>query len=102
ARLVFCDGTPDVLAYPRNRRGWGHLCRLLTQANLREESPKGDPHIYRSDLLEWGDGMSLAVLVDPQADADATLLLLRELAGRFGADLRLAVSPGHCGNDRFR
>jgi DNA polymerase III alpha subunit len=43
ARLVFCDGTPDILAYPRDRKGWGNLCRLLTQANLRDESPKGDP-----------------------------------------------------------
>ncbi len=23
ARLVFADGTPDILAYPKNRRGWG-------------------------------------------------------------------------------
>ncbi|TGR73344.1 PHP domain-containing protein, partial [Mesorhizobium sp. M1C.F.Ca.ET.189.01.1.1] len=23
-RLVFGDGTPDILAYPRDRTGWGH------------------------------------------------------------------------------
>ncbi|TIU07155.1 MAG: PHP domain-containing protein, partial [Mesorhizobium sp.] len=40
-RLVFCDGTPDILAYPRDRKGWGHLCRMLTQANLRDENEKG-------------------------------------------------------------
>src|SRR5262245_1030704 len=28
-RLVFSDGTPDILAYPRDRQGWGHLCRML-------------------------------------------------------------------------
>src|SRR5207245_7243395 len=28
ARLVFADGTPDILAYPRTRAGWGRLCRL--------------------------------------------------------------------------
>ena len=54
-RLVFCDGTPDMLAYPQDRKGWGHLCRMLTQANMREESEKGAPRLYRSDLLEWGD-----------------------------------------------
>lgn len=102
ARLVFCDGTPDVLAYPRNRKGWGNLCRLLTQANLREESPKGAPLLYRADLMEWGDCMSLAVLADPEAEAAETLVLLRELAARFGAALRLAVSPAYAGNDRFR
>lgn len=30
ARLIFADGTPDILAYPRDRTGWGKLCRLLT------------------------------------------------------------------------
>ena len=74
ARLVFCDGTPDVLAYPQDRKGWGNLCRLLTQANLREESEKGAPLLYRSDLLEFGDRMSLAVLPDLEADTDETLI----------------------------
>ncbi len=35
ARLVFVDGTPDIIAYPVNRFGWGRLCRLLTKGNLR-------------------------------------------------------------------
>ena len=37
ARLVFTDGTPDILVYPRNRGGWGRLTRLLTLGNLRAE-----------------------------------------------------------------
>ncbi len=49
-RLVFADGTPDMLAYPQNRKGWGHLCRMLTQANFRGE--KGAPHLLQGDLLE--------------------------------------------------
>ena len=102
ARLVFCDGTPDILAYPRDRKGWGNLCRLLTQANLRDESPKGAPLLYRSDLLEWGDCMSLAVLPDLEADTDETLVLLQDLVARFGKDIRLAVAPAYAGNDRFR
>ncbi|MEP4112492.1 MAG: PHP domain-containing protein, partial [Nitratireductor sp.] len=44
-RLVFADATPDVLAYPQDRRGWGHLCRLLSEANMRAESEKGAPRI---------------------------------------------------------
>ena len=63
-RLVFGDGTPDILAYPQDRKGWGHLCRMLTQANLREETEKGKTLLKRSDLLEWGDLLSLAVLPD--------------------------------------
>jgi error-prone DNA polymerase len=42
-RLVFEDATPDILAYPRDRKGWGHLCRMLTQANLREETERALP-----------------------------------------------------------
>ena len=69
---------------------------------MREESEKGAPLLYRSDLLEWGDCMSLAVLPDPEADADETLVLLRGLVDRFGKNIRLAVAPVYAGNDRFR
>src|ERR1017187_3945229 len=29
-RLVFVDGTPDILAYPMDRAAYGRLCRLLS------------------------------------------------------------------------
>src|SRR6266571_365973 len=60
ARLIFCDGTPDVLAYPRDRAGWGKLCRLLTRGNLRAE--KGDCILHLDDLLEHADGLELVVM----------------------------------------
>ena len=37
ARLVFADGTPDIVAYPRTRLGWGRLTRLLTTGNMRSK-----------------------------------------------------------------
>ncbi|TIM23318.1 MAG: DNA polymerase III subunit alpha, partial [Mesorhizobium sp.] len=101
-RLVFCDGTPDVLAYPQDRKGWGHLCRMLTQANMRDDSEKGAPLLYRDDLFEWGDRMSLAILPDLSAPAQGDLDLLSRLTDRFGKTLRLAVSPDYHGNDRYR
>jgi len=101
-RLVFGDGTPDILAYPRDRTGWGHLCRMLTQANLRDETEKGATLLRRGDLLEWGDRLSLAILPDPGGDEEETLPLLRGLRHRFGAALRLAVAPAYGGDDRFR
>ncbi|RWB93339.1 MAG: DNA polymerase III subunit alpha [Mesorhizobium sp.] len=100
-RLVFCDGTPDVLAYPQDRKGWGHLCRLLTQANMRDDSEKGAPLLYRDDLFEWGDRMSLAILPDLSTPAE-DLRLTSRLKDRFGKTLRLAVSPDYHGNDRYR
>ena len=101
-RLVFSDGTPDILAYPRDRAGWGHLCRMLTQANLRDETEKGKTLLRRGDLWEWGDRMSLAVLPDLAAGEAATLALLRGLRHRFGPAIRLAVAPAYRGDDRLR
>jgi error-prone DNA polymerase len=60
ARLVFADGTPDILAYPRDRAAWGRLCRLLTRGNLRAE--KGECILYRDDLLEHIEGLELIVM----------------------------------------
>ena len=101
-RLVFADETPDVLAYPQDRQGWGHLCRLLTQANMREESEKGAPLVYRDDLLEWGVNISLAVMPRLANQISDELALLSGLRERFGKSVWLAVSPAYGGNDHFR
>jgi error-prone DNA polymerase len=61
-RLAFCDGTPDIAVWPRDRATYGRLCRLLTTGNLRAK--KGECHLDLSDLLEWGAGMEMAVLPD--------------------------------------
>src|SRR5262249_21717930 len=63
ARLVFADGTPDILAYPRDRDAWGRLCRLLTRGNLRGE--KGKCILYRDDLLEHIEALELVVMETP-------------------------------------
>ena len=60
ARLVFADDTPDIIAYPITRRGWGRLTRLLSIGNLRAE--KGDCLLYFNDLLEWSEEMALIVI----------------------------------------
>ena len=69
ARLVFADGTPDILAYPRDRPGWGKLCRLLTRGNLRAE--KGDCILLLDDLLEHIDGLELVVMETASRDGEA-------------------------------
>jgi error-prone DNA polymerase len=60
ARLVFADGTPDILAYPRDRAAWGRLCRLLTCGNLRAD--KGDCILRLDDLLAHAEGLALIVM----------------------------------------
>ncbi len=69
ARLVFADGTPDILAYPRDRPAWGRLCRLLTRGNLRAE--KGDCILLLDDLLEYADGLELVVMETATREAEA-------------------------------
>jgi len=60
ARLVFVDGTPDILAYPTDRAAYGRLCRLLSAGKLR--APKGECHLALDDLLKWQEGLLLAVM----------------------------------------
>ncbi len=57
ARLVFVDGTPDIVAYPVSRHGWGRLTRLLSTGNLRAQ--KGDCILRLEDLLNHCDDLLL-------------------------------------------
>jgi error-prone DNA polymerase len=72
ARLVFSDGAPDILAYPRDRGGWGKLCRLLTRGNLRAE--KGECILYLDDLLEHVDGLELIAMPESTRDEEVEFL----------------------------
>ena len=60
ARLVFSDGSPDILAYPEDRAAWGRLTRLLTVGKDRAE--KGDCILGLPDLLEEAEGLNLIVM----------------------------------------
>ncbi|ASD26535.1 error-prone DNA polymerase [Brevundimonas sp. 3P9-tot-E] len=62
ARLVFNDGTPDIIAYPETRAGWGRLTRLLTLGNRRAK--KGECEIGLRDLLADPEDL-LLILVPP-------------------------------------
>ncbi|MCY1665425.1 error-prone DNA polymerase [Rhizobium sp. SL86] len=102
ARLVFADETPDMLAFPCNRSGWGKLCRLLSAGNLR--SDKGQCTLFINDLLEWGDEMMLAVLpgrplLDDRAAGEAFAANLHHFRARFGNRIYLALSADYDGRD---
>ena len=90
ARLVFADGTPDVVAYPRDRAAWGRLTRLLTLGNRRTR--KGECTLHLDDLLAHAEGQAL-IACDPGA-ADL-LPRLGEAAGWLG----LAASMPRTGPD---
>ncbi len=93
ARLVFADGTPDILAYPRDRAGWGRLTRLLTAGNLRAEKGECILHLY--DLLAHIFGLELVVM-----GGDARLL--STLRSAAPDRVRLAGSMLYRGRDRAR
>jgi error-prone DNA polymerase len=67
ARLVFIDGSPDVLVYPKDRAAYGRLCRILTEGNSR--APKGDCWLILKDLLDRGDGLQI-IAMPPSPEGD--------------------------------
>lgn len=73
-RLGLVNG-PDILAYPKTRKGYGNLCRLLTEGKRR--AAKGQCALAFSDVLKWGDDCIFIVLERPgqdflQAPADSS------------------------------
>jgi error-prone DNA polymerase len=73
ARLVFIDGSPDILVYPKDRAAYGRLCRILTEGNSR--APKGECWLILKDLLDRGEGLQIVALSpSPKGDGkDASL-----------------------------
>ena len=103
ARLVFNDGTPDILAYPETRAGWGCLCRLLTLGNRRAK--KGECHLALSDLLEWCAALQLVVMPPAHALPELAISLppvLDRLREARPGGVRLAASLSYDGDDRRR
>ncbi len=103
ARLVFADGTPDIIAYPMNRVGWARLCRLLTKGNLRappgqDRAIKGECRLMLEDLLF--QPADLLLIVMPGASVDQLRTLLERL--HRSACVWLGVSMHHRGDDAWR
>ncbi len=96
ARLVFADGTPDIVAYPATRHGWGRLCRLLTLGNRRAE--KGDCILHFADLCDHLDDLLLIVMPPPTGP----VLRLAELARLAPGRVWLGVTMLRQGADARR
>ena len=98
ARLVFADGTPDILAYPENREGWGRLSRLLTLGNRRAR--KGECHLMLDDLL--ADARNLLLVVMPDRDRRSLPALLPCLGEAAPGAVWLGATMPRRGDDRRR
>ncbi len=72
ARIVFIDGTPDILVYPRDRAAYGRLCQLLTRGKRGDDITrieKGDCHLRFDDLLDFAEGQLLVLALPHRFDA---------------------------------
>ncbi|SFI01522.1 error-prone DNA polymerase, DnaE-like [Bosea sp. OK403] len=98
SRLVFTDGTPDIVVYPANRAGWGRLCRLLSQGNLKAR--KGNCILHLDDLLS--DARDLLLVVMPGKRHDDLPALLARLDEAAPGAVWLAASMHRKGDDRRR
>lgn len=98
SRLVFADGTPDIVVYPANRSGWGRLCRLLTSGNLR--GAKGECILSLDDLLN--DARDLLLIVMPERRLDGLSDILARLDAAAPGAVWLAASMSRRGDDRRR
>jgi len=94
ARLVFQDGTPDILAYPEDRAAYGRLCQLLSLGKSR--APKGECFLTFDDFINFRSG--LLPIVMPPSDVE----LARSTLARFEGTVWLAASMLYSGEDRRR
>jgi error-prone DNA polymerase len=98
ARLAFVDGTPDIIAYPENRAGWGQLCRLLTMGNRRTK--KGECHLRLDNLL--GNARELLLIVMPERNLGPLPALLARLGEVAPGSVWLGATMPRRGDDRRR
>jgi error-prone DNA polymerase len=66
ARLVFRDGTPDLIVYPKDRGAFSNLTRLLTLGNRR--APKGQCWLEFPDYLSHAQGLQTILMPSVETD----------------------------------
>ncbi|HEY3796001.1 MAG TPA: error-prone DNA polymerase [Bradyrhizobium sp.] len=105
SRIVFIDGTPDILVYPRNREAYGRLCQLLTHGKRGSEldkTEKGDCRLSLDNLLEFSEGQLLILTLPHRFDSALALKILDRLKDSRADGVWLAASLLYRGDDRRR
>ncbi|MEO9823405.1 MAG: error-prone DNA polymerase [Paracoccaceae bacterium] len=96
-----CGFTATTL--PRDRSGWGGLCRMISRGRLRAD--KGSCQLRMDDLLEFGKGLAL-LIHPPQAQGTqgggAWQSQAQRLTRRFPGSCHLMISPKYDGQDTPR
>ena len=105
SRLVFIDGTPDILVYPRHREAYGRLCQLLTLGKRGDDLnkvEKGECHLKFDDLLEFAEGQLLVLTLPHRFEQAGALKILDRLRECRADGVWLAASLLYRGDDRRR
>ncbi|MEZ5823110.1 MAG: error-prone DNA polymerase [Bradyrhizobium sp.] len=105
ARIVFIDGTPDILVYPRDRAAYGRLCQLLTRGKRGsdiERIEKGECRLRLADLLDFVEGQLLILSLPHRFDVAQAQEVLAQLRESRAHGVWLAVSLLYRGDDRRR
>ncbi|OAF07029.1 error-prone DNA polymerase [Bradyrhizobium centrolobii] len=105
ARIVFIDGTPDILVYSRDRAAYGRLCQLLTKGKRGDDITrieKGECHLGFDDLLEYAEGQLLALTLPHRFEPAKALEVLAKLKASRAEGVWLAASLLYRGDDRRR
>ncbi|HYI27602.1 MAG TPA: PHP domain-containing protein, partial [Bradyrhizobium sp.] len=105
SRLVFIDGTPDILVYPRDRAAYGRLCQLLTRGKRGDDADKtrkGECHLDLDDLLEFSEGQLLVLTLPHRFEPEKALEILDRLRRSRADGVWLAASLLYRGDDKRR
>ncbi|MCX5513633.1 error-prone DNA polymerase [Kaistia algarum] len=98
-RLVFADGTPDILAYPTDRPAYSRLSHLLSLGKGR--TSKGECEIRFEDLRTFQED-SLFILMPPRGSTDGIGAPLKALAALAPGRSWLGAAFYRRGDDRRR
>jgi error-prone DNA polymerase len=98
SRLGFVDGTPDIIVYPRDKAGWGRLCRLLTEGKRRAH--KGDCLLRLDDLA--ADTDALLLIIVPPSELSGFDRQMARIAGLGATRVWLGAQMHLAGHDRAR
>jgi len=102
SRLVFMEGTPDILVYPRDRAAYGRLCQLLTRGKRGDGTEKGECHLQLADLLEFSEGQLLVLALPHRFEEAGARAVLDRLRQSRADGVWLAASFLYRGDDRRR
>jgi error-prone DNA polymerase len=102
ARIVFMDGTPDILVYPRDRAAYGRLCQLLTRGKMGDDVEKGECHLKFADLLDYAEGQLLMLTLPHRFETAAASKILEQLKASPAGGVWLAASLLYRGDDKRR